>query len=112
MALNSALYHYALSTPLRQHLSKGYLALGIKYKGGLLHWNYFLALEHDLDQASRFIEFSEQNFPVYSIELAHIFLATCSEIDVVQKPKGSDSFDIYGKMLSPAPSSQSGFKYA
>ena len=59
--------------------------MGIEYKGGLLHWNYFLALEHDLDRASRFIEFSEANFQVYSIELAHLLLAACSEIDVVLK---------------------------
>jgi len=59
--------------------------LSIQHKGGLLHWNYFLALEDDLDRASRFIEFSELNFPVYSIELVHLFLAACSEIDVVLK---------------------------
>lgn len=59
--------------------------MGIHYKGGLLHWNYFLALESDLDHVSRFVEFSEPNFSVYSIELAHLLLATCSEIDVVLK---------------------------
>jgi len=59
--------------------------MGIHYKGRLLHWNYFLALESDLDRASRFIEFSESNFNAYSIELAHLLLATCSEIDVVLK---------------------------
>ena len=59
--------------------------MGIHYKGGLLHWNYFLALENDLERASRFIEFSESNFNVYSIELVHLFLAACSEIDVVLK---------------------------
>ncbi len=51
----------------------------------ILHWNYFLALESDLANISRFIEFSPPNFKTYSIELAHLFLATASEIDVVAK---------------------------
>ncbi len=51
----------------------------------LLHWNYFLALESDLQNVSRFIEFSEKNFGTYSIELAHLLLASASEVDVVCK---------------------------
>ncbi len=50
-----------------------------------VHWNYFLALERDLETASRYIEFSEQNFQTYSIELAHLLLAAASEVDVVSK---------------------------
>lgn len=50
-----------------------------------LHWNYFLALEHDLEKVARFIEFSKQNFSVYSIELAHLLFAAASEVEVVAK---------------------------
>jgi len=50
-----------------------------------LHWNYFLALESDLRNVSRFIEFTEKNFGAYSIELAHLLLASASEVDVVCK---------------------------
>jgi hypothetical protein len=35
------------------------------------HWNYFLALEKDLETVSRYIEFSRDNLNTYSIELAH-----------------------------------------
>jgi hypothetical protein len=50
-----------------------------------VHWNYFLALEQDLAGISRFVEFHEDNYDVYSIELAHLLLASASEIDVVLK---------------------------
>ena len=49
------------------------------------HWNYFLALERDLEKLSRYIEFSDTNLGTYSIELAHIMLSASSEIDVVMK---------------------------
>jgi len=48
-------------------------------------WNYFLALENDLQNVSRYIEFREDNFKTYSIELAHLLLASASEVDVVMK---------------------------
>lgn len=51
----------------------------------LIHWNYFLALESDLEQVSRYIEFSKKNFNTYSIELAHLLLAVSSEVDVIIK---------------------------
>ena len=49
------------------------------------HWNYFLAIEKDLENLSRYIEFSEANMKTYSIELTHILLAASSEIDVIMK---------------------------
>jgi hypothetical protein len=49
------------------------------------HWNYFIALEHDLEAVSRYIEFSEHNFNTYSIELAHLLLTAASEVDVLAK---------------------------
>lgn len=57
----------------------------IQATGGKLHWNYFLALERDLDVISRYVEFSERNFATYSIELAHLLFAAASEVDVVAK---------------------------
>jgi hypothetical protein len=50
-----------------------------------LHWNYFLALEKDMEAASRYIEFCEANLAVFSIELAHLLFAAASEVDVVAK---------------------------
>jgi hypothetical protein len=56
-----------------------------KSRDSLIHWNYFLALEADLDDLSRYIEFTESNFNTYSIELTHLLLASSSEVDVVMK---------------------------
>nr|VFJ75657.1 MAG: hypothetical protein BECKFM1743C_GA0114222_108651 [Candidatus Kentron sp. FM]VFJ75929.1 MAG: hypothetical protein BECKFM1743A_GA0114220_108881 [Candidatus Kentron sp. FM]VFK21500.1 MAG: hypothetical protein BECKFM1743B_GA0114221_107901 [Candidatus Kentron sp. FM] len=33
----------------------------------LLHWNYFLALEADIEHLSRYVEFSEENYCTHSI---------------------------------------------
>lgn len=49
------------------------------------HWNYFLAIEKDLENLSRYIEFSERNLQTYSIEIAHILLSSSSEVDVMLK---------------------------
>lgn len=57
----------------------------IEATSGKIHWNYFLALESDLDATSRFVEFAEANFQVYSIEFAHILFAAASEVDVIAK---------------------------
>ena len=50
-----------------------------------IHGNYFLALEHDLEVISRYIKFREENFDVFSIELARLLLASASEVDVIAK---------------------------
>ncbi len=50
-----------------------------------IHWNYFIALEQDMENVSRYIEFCEQNFDVYSIELARLLSAAASEVDVIAK---------------------------
>ena len=50
-----------------------------------LHWNYFLALERDMESTSRYVEFCNPNFSVYSLELAHLLFAAASEVDVVAK---------------------------
>lgn len=49
------------------------------------HWNYFLALEEDLEAISRYIEFCKANLGTYSIQLAHLLLSSASEIDTVAK---------------------------
>lgn len=51
----------------------------------LIHWNYFLAIEQDVIDLSRYIEFCEDNFKTYSIEIARIIMASTQEIDVVMK---------------------------
>lgn len=50
-----------------------------------LHWNYFIALERDLEVTTRYVEFCEANFDVYSIEFAHLLFAAASEVDVIAK---------------------------
>jgi hypothetical protein len=50
-----------------------------------VQWNYFLALESDVVRLARFIEFREDNFPTYSIELARLIMAAAAEVDVVAK---------------------------
>lgn len=57
----------------------------IQGTSGKLHWNYFLALERDMETVSRYVEFAEPNFAIYSIELAHLLFAASSEVDVVCK---------------------------
>jgi hypothetical protein len=57
----------------------------IQQSKSFIHWNYFLALENDLAQISRYIEFDKKNFKTYSIELAHLLLASASEVDVIAK---------------------------
>ncbi len=49
------------------------------------HLNYFLCLEDDLLQLSRWIEFSTDNEPTYSIELARLLMTATGEVDVVAK---------------------------
>jgi hypothetical protein len=49
------------------------------------HWRFFEALDDDLHRLSRYIEPSHDNFKCYSIEITRLYLATCSEIDVVLK---------------------------
>jgi len=49
------------------------------------HWNYFLALEEDLDRLSRYVDLAGDNDATYSIEIARLFLGASSEVDVVLK---------------------------
>jgi hypothetical protein len=49
------------------------------------HWNYLLAIERDLDEISRYVEFDERNFGCFSIEIDRVLLASAAEVDVVCK---------------------------
>jgi hypothetical protein len=59
--------------------------MGIKTQKIEPHWNYLLAIERDLDEISRFVEFDEKNFDCFSIEIARVLLASAAEVDVVCK---------------------------
>lgn len=49
------------------------------------HWNYLLSIETDIDLLSRYVEFDEQNFECFSMEIARVLLAASAEVDVVCK---------------------------
>lgn len=51
----------------------------------MIHWNYLISIEQDIIRLSNFIEFSEENFNTYSLELLKLNLSIGSEIDVVMK---------------------------
>src|SRR4030042_4970590 len=59
--------------------------MAIPFRKVETHWNYFLAIEGDLERLSRFIEFDERNFDCFSIEISRILLASAAEVDVVCK---------------------------
>jgi len=47
------------------------------------HWNYFIALEEDLERASRYVELVQANEKTYSLEFAHLLFAASSEVETV-----------------------------
>ncbi len=49
------------------------------------HWDYLQAIDRDLEVTSRYVDFAEANMHTYSTELTRMYLAICSEIDVVAK---------------------------
>jgi hypothetical protein len=57
----------------------------IEEENSFVHWNYYCALDQDLLNIARYIEFTKANNPVFSIELAKLLIASSSEIDVVMK---------------------------
>ena len=75
-----------------------------------LHWNYFLALEKDLEAVSRYIEFCPDNLNTYSIELAHLLLSAASEVDtlakcvcsIIEPNKRPDNINEYRKIIKSA----------
>lgn len=51
----------------------------------LTHWNYFISLERDIIELSRYIEFNESNLDTFSIEIARLLMTSTQEIDVLLK---------------------------
>jgi hypothetical protein len=51
----------------------------------LVHWNYFLSLESDFVNFSRYIEFCSENYEAYSIEAGRLIMAATQECDVLLK---------------------------
>ena len=51
----------------------------------LPHWEYFLSLESDLEDCSKYVEFTSTNYKTYSIEFAKIILLASAEFDTVAK---------------------------
>ncbi len=49
------------------------------------HWQYFITLDSDLKEASRYVDIGQENFSTFSIEFVRLLLAAGSEIDVVAK---------------------------
>lgn len=49
------------------------------------YWNYYLALENDLQKSSRYIEFTKANLKSFSIEFVHLLQSASSEVDVLMK---------------------------
>jgi hypothetical protein len=49
------------------------------------HWNYFLAIEDDLINTSRYVEITLDNKETYSVEYTKIILSAASEVDVLLK---------------------------
>lgn len=74
------------------------------------HWNYLLAIERDLEEVSRYVEFDEKNFGCFSIEIARILLAAGAEVDVVCKQickvidakSAADNIKKYRSKIKPA----------
>ncbi len=49
------------------------------------YWQFFIALEADLEATTRYVECCEDNFATYSVGYAQIILSAGSEVDVVSK---------------------------
>jgi hypothetical protein len=49
------------------------------------YWEFFLSIEDELAQTTRYVEFNEDHLKVYSIAFSRILLASASEVDVVTK---------------------------
>jgi hypothetical protein len=49
------------------------------------NWEYFLAIEQDLDKCTRYVQFCQQNYKTYSLEFARIIVASGAECDTIMK---------------------------
>jgi hypothetical protein len=83
-----------------------YALMGVAQLSTPIHWNYFLALEDDLYQLARYVEFNEANYGTYSIEIARLLLSASAEVDSVLKQlarriEGTDTPDNIGDYFKP-----------
>ncbi|OOE41692.1 hypothetical protein BZG00_01610 [Salinivibrio kushneri] len=51
----------------------------------LPHWQHFLSLEKDFVETVEYVELSDENALTYSIAYTKLYLAICSETDVIAK---------------------------
>lgn len=49
------------------------------------HWEYFLAVENDLELSSRFVQFDSENYKTFSVEFAKIIQLACADADTLFK---------------------------
>jgi len=74
------------------------------------HWTYLVAIERDLAEISRYVEFDDRNLNCFSIELAKILLSAGAETDVVCKQvckvvnsnSSADDIHQYRNEITPA----------
>jgi len=84
--------------------------MGIQVQKIEPHWNYLLAIERNLDEISRYVEFDRKNFDCFSVEIARILLTSGAEVDVVCKQicktlnanSSADSINKYRIEITPA----------
>lgn len=60
------------------------------------YWKYYLRLEAEFIHTLKYVEFSKDNYKTYSLEYLRLYLAVCSEIDVMGKvfaKKRNPNFD-------------------
>ena len=49
------------------------------------YWNYYLELENEVISTKKYVEFSSDNYNVYSVEYLKLFQTICSEFETVGK---------------------------
>lgn len=59
--------------------------MGVVYNKNINHFNYYLAIESDLINTFRYVEFSVSNNSTFSIEFARIIMASTQEVDSLFK---------------------------
>ncbi len=73
------------SAPLVGALDRTISFMAISRGNSMAHWAYFIALEEDFGNLSRYVEFAEPNYGTYSIEFARLLLTAGAEVDVLLK---------------------------
>ncbi len=49
------------------------------------YWHYFISIENEIINVSKYIEIHKTNFKTFSVELTRLLLSICSEVDVLIK---------------------------